>query len=272
MKRRVKIAMEFKSLNRLNVIVNTFSGNFLPMTNKKTALPAFLKIYSIIVWLIELVYLGACVLGSFYAPRERVLKDSTVNIVISLEAVVLIIYLHSCKSLLRKLIEKLNYALAMDNEMLQNITINTVKPLEKPLRIYTIASVTSVMVWTLLPVTDAFRKDEFYYTDYQVPAVISKQPFSMNVFIVGVILQMIGGVYTIVRKISLDIYTMHLILLLTAQYKYLRVKFATILRQGDENLKNRKNSVTWRNVSYRTENVIKQEMRTLASHHKAVIE
>ncbi|CAD1468813.1 unnamed protein product [Heterotrigona itama] len=260
--------MDFRSLNRLNNLVNTLSGNFLPMTSKKTKLTVLFKIYSIIVWFIELVYLAACILGLFCVPREKALKDGTVNAVVSLEIITLIIYLHCRKRLLRGLIEKLN-RLVEGNETLQDVTVNVVKPIEKSLTIYVIGSITAVIVWIALPLVEISRKNEFYYSDYRMPAVISKQPFSANIFIGGVVLEIIGGTYTIVRKIGLDFYTIHFILLMTAQYKYLRIKFATTFKREPQVLESSYNNVIKWSGDERT---IKLEMKLLTSHYETVVE
>ncbi|KAK1125362.1 hypothetical protein K0M31_005732 [Melipona bicolor] len=216
----------------------------------------------------KLVYLAAHILGLFCVPREKALKDGTVNAVVSLETITLIIYLHCHKKLLRGLIEKLNH-LIEDNETLQDVTVNIVKPIEKPLIIYTIANTTAVIVWIALPFLEIFRKNEFYYSDYRMPNVLSKEPFSVNIFIAGIILQMFGGVYTIVRKISLDLYTMHFIFLMTAQYKYLRIKFTTIFQKETEAL-----GSSYNNIIKWSENemTIGEEMRLLTRHYETVVE
>ena len=166
----------------------------------------------------------------------------------------------------------MNYLLVVEDETLRDVTIGTVKPLEKPLRIYIIASVGSLMIWASLPLAKTFRKNEFYYTDYQVPAVISNEPFPIGVFIGGVVLQIFGSAYTLLRKISLDLYTMHLILLITAQYKYLRIKFATILEQKTP--KDFYNGfIIWQNVCYEiNDKMVKQEMKLLTRHFEIVVE
>ena len=260
--------MDFRNSNRLNIFVNVLSGNFLPMTSKKTKLPILFKIYSIIVWLIELVYLIACIFGLFCVPREKALKDSTVNLIVLFEIIVLSIYLHNRKDLLRELIGKLN-RLIEDNEMLQEITLSIAKPIVKSLTIYTIANTTAVVVWIALPLLEILRKNEFYYSDYGVPAVISNEPFSTGIFIGGVALQILGAAYTIIRKIGLDLYTMHFIILMTAQYKYLRIKIATIFKQEPETLHN---DIVKRNISSRNERTISHEMRLLTRHYETVVE
>ncbi|XP_076749846.1 uncharacterized protein LOC143422804 [Xylocopa sonorina] len=259
----IKHEMDFQNLNYLNAFVNMLSGNFLPVTNKKTKIPNLLKIYIMITWLIQVMYVVACTLGLFNAPRERVLKDGTVNILVFFEVIVLTIYLHNHKEFLHELIGKLNGILAVNDEVLKQVTINTVKPLEKPLKIYTISSISSVMVWTSLAFVKVFQKNEFNYTDYQIPAVISKEPFPIGIFIGGVLLEIFGGGYTIIRKISLDLYTMHLILLMTAQYKYVRIKLATILQRGRDTTVNLDSDITY---------YVEEELRLLTRHYETVVE
>ncbi|CAK9797749.1 hypothetical protein ANTPLA_LOCUS1328 [Anthophora plagiata] len=226
--------MDFQTLSHLNAFVNKLSGNNFPMTSKKTKLPNTSKCYSLLTWLTQLTYVTVCILGLFNVPKEKALKDGTVNIVVALEAIVLIIYLHEQKYLLRKLIRELNRAFTLNNETLRNVTNDTVRSLEGPLKIYTIASVSSVVLWTGLPLVEVSRKNEFFYTDYSVPAVLSEQPFSNRVFLVGVVLQICGSAFTVVKKIGVDLYTIHLILLMTAQYKFLRNEFAETLRNSEE--------------------------------------
>ncbi|XP_017879852.1 uncharacterized protein LOC108632555, partial [Ceratina calcarata] len=250
--------MNFQGLNSLNIFMNKFSGNFLPVTNEKKELTVLLKIYLLIVWLTQLTYLATCIFGLFHVPSERVLKDSTINMIVSVEAIILIIYLSNRKSLLRALIGKLNYVLLVEDEVLQKAVISTTRPLEKPLRIYTIASISSVVIWTSLPFFEVFRKSEFYYTDYRVPAGLFEEPFTVGIFISGVFLQIFGSGYTITRKVSLDLYTMHLILLVTAQYKYLRIKFAAIFQQQSSKQQN-------------SNDMIKRKLRLLTYHYGTII-
>ncbi|XP_071857269.1 uncharacterized protein [Bombus fervidus] len=262
--------MDFRDLNPFNIFLSTLSANFLPMSNKETKLPIFLKIYSIIIWLIELTYFVACVVGILTASREKALKDGTVNLVIAIEVLVLMIYMHNRKNVLRGLIGKLNH-LIEGNKMLQNMIVSALEPMEKPLKIYTVASVGSLVLWILLPLIEAFRKNEFYYSDYRVPSILSKEPFPLSVFVGGVIFQVAGGAFTLIRKISLDIYTMHIILLTTVQYKYLRMKFAAIFEQKGETLNGSYNDITRQNVSFRNKRMI-QEMRLLTRHYGTVVE
>ncbi|XP_033316616.1 uncharacterized protein LOC117214543 [Bombus bifarius] len=262
--------MDFRDLNPFNIFLSTLSANVLPMSSRETKLPIFFKIYSIIIWLIEVTYFIACVVGILTVSREKALKDGTVNLVIAIEVLVLMIYMHNRKNLLRGLIGKLNH-LIEDNKILRNMIVSALEPMEKPLKIYTVASVGSLALWISLPLIEVFRKNEFRYSDYRVPFVLSKEPFPLNVFVGGVIFQIVGGTYTLIRKISLDIYTMYIILLTTAQYKYLRMKFATIFEQKPETLNGSYNDIIRQNVSFRNERMI-QEMRLLTRHYETVVE
>ncbi|KAF3430698.1 hypothetical protein E2986_12641 [Frieseomelitta varia] len=260
--------MDFRNLSRLNILMNILSGNFLPMTSRKRKLSILSKIYLIFIWPIKLIYITAFIFGAFNVSGEKVLRDGTVNVVVLLEITVLTIYLHCRKKLLRRLIEKLNY-LIEGNESIQDIIVNIVKPIEKPLTIYTIGNITAVVIWATLPFLEILRKNEFYYSDYRMPNVISKEPFSVNIFIAGIILQIIGAIHTIVRKISLDLYTIHFIFLMTAQYKYLRIKFATVFEKETEASESSCNNIVkWSE----NERIIKQEMRLLTRHYETVVE
>ena len=255
--------MNFQNLNRLNALANVVSGNFLPMTNINEKLSTILKIYFVVAWIIELIYVAASFLGLFNVSGEKALKDGTVNIAISFEVIVFNIYLHSRKKLLHKLIGKLNHLLITEDEIFRSVITDTVKPLEMPLKIYVIASVASLMIWILSPLIKLFQKDEFYYEDFIMPAVFSKQqPFSNDVFICGIFLQLLGGEDTIIRKISLDIYTIYLCLLITAQYKYLRIKFAIILKEEREITKDHYKNIIWRNDN------VRQEMKLVTRHNQ----
>lgn len=264
--------MDFQNSNRFNVLTNMLSTNMLPLTHEKTSMSIFLKVYMIMVWTIELIYLAVCIRGFWYVPKERALQDSTVNIVVSIESILMIIYLSNRKNMLRRLIGKVNNILTTDNETFKNTITQTLKLLEKPLKIYTIVSISTVIIWIMLPCIQIFKKDEFYYVDYRIPAVLAKEPFSVSIFIVGMILETFGSAYVIFRKVSLDIYTIHLILLMTAQYRYLRIKFQTIFRTELVTLEGANKNDTWENICRRNKKTIKQELRLLTRHHALVVE
>ncbi|XP_029035124.2 uncharacterized protein LOC114872255 isoform X3 [Osmia bicornis bicornis] len=196
--------MNFLTLSRLNAFMNIISGNMLPVTSKKTNLPINLKIYWVIVWMIQLSYLTACILGIHYVPTENSLKDSTVAMAVTVEAITLSVYMNSRKNLLRQLIEQLNETLKEGDEMLRTITMETVNPLQKG---------------------------------------------ACCIFCRAIFDQRVLSRWNV------------------AQYKYLRIRFAMILRH---NLKNVEEDV-WQSVPWKEEQNVKQEMRMLTCHYESII-
>nr|XP_003705289.2 PREDICTED: uncharacterized protein LOC100883629 [Megachile rotundata] len=254
--------MDFLNLNRLNAFMNVMSGNMLPVTDKRMKLSVSTRIYWLIVWLVQLSYLAVCVLGARYVPTEISLKDSTVAMAVSLEGIILSLYMNSRQNLLRRLIEQLNDTLNNGDKLLRSVTTQTVQPLEKVLKLYTIGSIGPVTVWTLLQFIRVTQTDEFYYVDYRVPAVFSAEPFSLKVFVAGGFFVCLGSTYAIARKVSLDLYMIHMIRLMTAQYRYLRIKFAEILRGKSD---------VWTKGPWKGEMEVKEEMRVLTSHYGTII-
>ena len=51
-----------------------------------------------------------------------------------------------------------------------------------------------------------FKKKYFVYEDYRLPLVLSKQPFSMEVFLLGHCIVTIASVYMFIKKVALDLY------------------------------------------------------------------
>ncbi|XP_012145291.2 uncharacterized protein LOC100883629 isoform X6 [Megachile rotundata] len=251
--------MDFLNLNPLNAFMNIMSGNMLPVSNKKMKLSVITRIYWPLVWVLQVFYLSVCFLGIRYAPVEKSLRDSTVSTAVTLEGIILSLYMNSRRNLLRRFIEQLNDTLDKGNKMLETITIESVKPLELVLRLYTYGSIASVAVWALLQFTIVTQTDEFYYVDYRVPAVFSPEPFSLKVFVPSGLVVCLGNMYAIIRKASLDIYVIHMIRLITAQYKYLRRRLAEILRGTSEE-------------AVDGEDKVKQGMRLLAFHYETIIQ
>ncbi|XP_015434711.1 PREDICTED: odorant receptor 85b-like [Dufourea novaeangliae] len=228
----------------------------LPTTSEKIRTPGIMKFYVLFVWTIVLACLSATLYGMVHVPNDKMLKDSTVYTMVSFESILLVVYLHNQKKSLRRLIETLNCLFDIDDKTIRIATTRLVTPFEKPMKIYVIASVGAVIVWTFLPLMEIFHRNQFYYEDYQIPMGVSREPFSTGIFIGGIAFQIVGCMYTTVRKASVDIYTMHIILLMTAQYKYLNMKFTSALARypvpGDED-------------------IIRQELGGLVQHHKIVL-
>ncbi|XP_076647566.1 uncharacterized protein LOC143356067 isoform X2 [Halictus rubicundus] len=245
----------FESVNRWNVFMSMLSGNILPMTSEKTKMPVILKLYVAAIWTIELAYLSACVAGIFYVPKEKALRDSTVNFVVTIDILFLLPILYSNKDSLKKLIRTLNEIFAANDKTLRTTVTRLLAPLMRVQQIYIIGSAAALFAWTMLPLIAILHKNQFYCTDYQIPMILAKEPFSVAIFVAGTALQIVGGVITFIRKASLDVYTMHWILLMTAQYKYMELKFISILEKDTASM---------------AKGTVSQELRLLTQHHKTV--
>ncbi|XP_076647565.1 uncharacterized protein LOC143356067 isoform X1 [Halictus rubicundus] len=246
----------FESVNRWNVFMSMLSGNILPMTSEKTKMPVILKLYVAAIWTIELAYLSACVAGIFYVPKEKALRDSTVNFVVTIDILFLLPILYSNKDSLKKLIRTLNEIFAANDKTLRTTVTRLLAPLMRVQQIYIIGSAAALFAWTMLPLIAILHKNQFYCTDYQIPMILAKEPFSVAIFVAGTALQIVGGVITFIRKASLDVYTMHWILLMTAQYKYMELKFISILEKDTASM---------------AKGTVSQELRLLTQHHKTVV-
>ncbi|XP_011882020.1 PREDICTED: uncharacterized protein LOC105569855 isoform X2 [Vollenhovia emeryi] len=233
--------MDFQNVNPLNVKLNILSGNLLPMTSDNSSFPLVWKMYSIVIWLIELIQTSATICGYVSVANSDTLQDSgTVSFVF-------------------------NSFLRSEDESMKSIVNSTMKPLEIPLEFYSIGGTASVILWCCLPFFLIIKKKYFFYEDYAMIAAFSKQPFSTNVFVLGNIMEGISSGYMFLKKVAIDIYMINIVMLMTAQYRYVAVKLATILRNdaSEEN----ENCEFQKERSLLTE----KKMKALCRHYNTVI-
>ncbi|XP_015434712.1 PREDICTED: uncharacterized protein LOC107190428 [Dufourea novaeangliae] len=233
------MSMNFQKLNNLNILGNIVSANMLPMTGEKTKMPTVLKLYVLVVWTFSMIYFITILYGLLKVPKDKVLKGGAINMVVMFENLFLMLHFYNNKKVLRQLIRTLNSVLTIPDEILRTVTTKTVMILQKAMKTYIIFSISALIFWMPIPVMEAFHRNQFYYEDYQLPMAVSKEPFSTQIFVAGSVFQFFGAVYSLIRKLSLDLYSMHIILLMTAQYKYLNKKFTSALASdpvpGNEN-------------------------------------
>ncbi|XP_018367949.1 PREDICTED: uncharacterized protein LOC108764300 [Trachymyrmex cornetzi] len=260
--------MDFQNVNPLNVKLNRFSGNLLPMTSDDSLFPVAWRIYSAVIWLIETIQTSAVVTGILIVPRNKALQDATVGLVVTIQVFFLLRQMHVHRDLVIQLIQKLNEILCSEDKMMKIIVRSTLKPVEIPLKFYCIVGTGSIFVWCCTSFTVILKKNYFLYEDYRLPIVLSKQPFSMKMFLLGNCIATIASVYMFIKKVALDVYMINLILLVTAQYRYIAVKLTTIFRenvpQNQSNESEKKSTVDSLAV------LIK--MKALCRHHNAVIQ
>ncbi|XP_029672018.1 uncharacterized protein LOC115240793 [Formica exsecta] len=237
--------MNFQSVNPLNIRLNLFSGNLLPMTSYDSSFPLLWKIYSVFVWMIELIIGAVLIPGCMYVSTEKVLKDGMICFAVFIEMAFMIARIHIHKDVANQLIRRLNDILRTP-----------------PLNFYWSAGVASIIAWTCIPLVLVFEKNLFYYEDYRIPAAFSRQPFSLEVFLLGSLFLMISAVYMFLKKVGVDVYMVHLVLMTTAQYRYIAVKIAMIFQENDENNKEHSSKSNQRK---------EKEIIMLCRHHNTVI-
>ncbi|GAB1859244.1 Odorant receptor [Camponotus japonicus] len=260
--------MDIQKVNPLNVRLNMISGNLLPMTAKNSSFPVLWRIYSFLVWSLEIVQTCIIIPGCMFVPREKALKDGLVAIVVTIEVVFLVVQIHARRELMQRLIQKLNNLLRIEDKMMESAVMATLKPMKIPLRFYWMAGMVSIIIWSGVPFTLIFRRDTFFYVDYRMPIAYTKEPFSTDIFVIGSFIIMISSMYIFTKKVSVDSYMINLILLITAQYKYIALKLAMIfdddISQTNHDSSNEKKHYS---KNYDTE----KQMKSLCQHHNAVI-
>ncbi|XP_012060480.1 PREDICTED: uncharacterized protein LOC105623705 [Atta cephalotes] len=188
------------------------------------------RIHGVTVWLIELIHTIALIVGMVLAPKEKSLKDGTIAVVIILEASFMLTRLYLRKKLMEEIIEKMNDILQNADEIMKDIIKSAIKPIIMPFIIYGVTGVVTVATWTIQPILLVFEKSIFYYVDYNLPTAFNSEPFSSRVLIFSTIFMTIGSSYLFLKKFGVDVYMMHLVLMLTAQYRYMAVKLTILFR------------------------------------------
>ncbi|KAG5340086.1 OR22C protein, partial [Acromyrmex charruanus] len=223
--------MDFKNVNFLNYRVNTLSGNFLPIATNNSRFSVFWRTYSIVVWLIQLSHTIALIFEIILAPTENSLKDGILSVVVTIEAFFMLTRLHTRKKLIKEMIQKMNDILQSTDEIMMDTVKSAIKPIILPFVIYGVTSVISVTVYhAMQPIVLTFEKFTFFYVDYNLSTAFSTKLFSNRILILSIILKTIGSVYLFLKKFGVDVYMMHLVLMLTAQYRYVAIKLTMLFR------------------------------------------
>jgi len=261
--------MDFQNVNFLNVRLNMLSGNLLPMTSDNSLFPIAWRIYSAVIWLIEVVQTSAIIPGIMMVPIDKTLQDATVGLVVTVEVFFLLKQMNMHRNLISQLIRKLNNILRIEDKTMRNIVRSTLKPVEVPLKFYCMAGTGSIIVWCCIPFTLILKKRYFFYEDYRLPMVLSNEPFSREIFLIGSFFVSIASVYMFMKKVALDVYMINLVLLMTAQYRYTAIKLATIFRRDTlHNEHSGSQKMYYSNLDI----LAVREIKVLCRHHSAVIQ
>ncbi|XP_071637850.1 uncharacterized protein [Temnothorax longispinosus] len=259
--------MNFRNANLFNSRVNVLSGNLLPVAADNSRFSVICRAHSVVVWLIELVHTIAFVFGLFLAPEGKSLKDGTVCAVVILEASFMLTRLYSRKKLMEEFVRKMNGNLQNADEIMTDIVKSVIKPIVKPFLIYGVTSAISITIWTVQPVALVFEKSTFFYGDYNLPAAFSVEPFSSRVLIPSTIFMTIGSVYLFLKKFGVDVYMMHLVLMLTAQYRYTAEKLMILFRD----LQNYHAESQKEPYRSREDRWMERELKELCQHQNTVL-
>ncbi|KAG5313936.1 OR67C protein, partial [Acromyrmex insinuator] len=105
----------------------------------------------------------------------------------------------------------------------------------------------------------------FFYVNCNLPATFSSEPFSNNAMISSTVLKIVGTIYLFLKKFGMDVYMMHLVLMLTAQYRYTATKLAILFRDLQIYNESRKEHYPMENRR------IERELRKLCLHQNIVL-
>ncbi|CAL1682736.1 unnamed protein product [Lasius platythorax] len=261
--------MDFQSVNPFNVRLNMVSGNLLPMTADGSSFPIIWRIYGALIWLLEIIQMCVLIPGCIILPKEKTLKDGLIGIAITMEVVFTVVRIHLRKALVQQLIQKLNNIMCVKDEIMRNTVMATLKPMEIPLKFYWITGIISLIMWFTAPFTLIYQKNSFVYMDYRMPVVLSKEPFSTSIFVLGSLIVMLSSMYIFTKKVSVDSYVINMILLITAQHKYIALKLSMIFQ--DERLSNDYSSSNEKKYYSEINFYAEKEIKSLCKHHNAVL-
>lgn len=177
----------------------------------------------------------------------------------------MILRIRARKDLVYKLIQKLNEILHTADETMKDVVRETLNPVKTPLNFYWSAGVISIILWCSMPFVLVFERNLFRYEDYRIPAAFSKQPFSLKVFLLGNLFIMISSIYMFLKKVGVDVYMVHMVLMITAQYRYIALKMAIIFQEEN------KNDESQERYSPRLNRRKEKRIRALCQHHNDVI-
>ncbi|XP_018396216.1 PREDICTED: uncharacterized protein LOC108774574 [Cyphomyrmex costatus] len=258
--------MDYQNVNSLNVWLNLLTGNLLPMINGNAPISFFWKVYSIFIWILEISVTILMIPGCMYVSMEKAVNDSLICLVETIEMFFMIWRIHARKHLMYELIQKLNEMLHTADKTMKNIVTETLDPIKIPFNFYWTTGMMSIIVWHFVTFLVIFEKNLFYYEDFRLPAGFFKQPFSLKVFLLAGVYILVSMTYSFIKKVGAEVYVVHLILMITAQYRYMAIKIAMIFQEGNEDDELEKEGFP----AFDRKKEI--EIRALCRHHHDVIQ
>ncbi|XP_043267110.1 uncharacterized protein [Venturia canescens] len=247
----------FRSVNGVNRMANILSGNHFPLSDKGSDSNLVSRVWVLVARFIRITYLITTLSGTFYfadITAGEAFKRLGAVAALFFESSTIAIYLHFCGKDLGDLARKCNDTFAGSDE-LKKVVRETIAPYKKGVRFNMIVCIMTASVWSAGSYLLVFFKHEFTYADFAVPAYFPGEPFTVNVFLAGVTLQVLGLSLTAFAKNSTDAYVTHFIAVLSAEYKYVRREMSNALRQEDDD-----------------ETAVVEALQICVRHHCATIE
>ena len=238
--------MDFRSLNKFNIILNTISGNFLPIADEKSfrrSIGIIGGIYMFFTWSIGIIFVVIMTIGlTHYVEPLLAVKHGVSDALVRGEIVIISIHLNAHRGYIRNVINKLNVILTVDKsddeELLKRCMNVSVEPHKKRLRVYAIGLNVSIIIYFAMPLTRIFDdNDEYSHVDLKIPAYLPfSAPFNVFVFIGGNIFEIMVNSIFIMKKTGMDVYVNYIITLLTCEYRFLHQRISDAFRETDEEL------------------------------------
>jgi len=256
--------MDFQNANPLNVKLNKLSGNLLPMTDHGWSFTLFWKLYGGFVTVIQLLKMIVLIGGCAHVSRSKLIQNGMIYLAISGEMIFMITQIHVRRDLVRQLIRRLNDILHTADEKLKNIVTRTLRPIQMPLIFYTTMGVISTIAWCSSPLLNFEEKSVYWNEDYMMPSFFPNEPHSRRTFILCNLFVTFTSMYGFLKKVAVDVYMIYLVLLMTAQYRYIKLKIAMMFRNEQKHAQGKNSS--------KVNRMHEREMTELCHYHHAIIE
>lgn len=265
--------MNFRNVNFLNIRLNQLSGNLLPMIDSESSFSSKWRWYGGFVWIIELALMFSLIPGSMNVSLENVLQDGLITFAIIFEVMFTILRIHACRNLVQQLIRHVDDILCNADENMRKIVTETLKPVKIPFKLYMVAGVMSIIWYNTVQLFQTmFERSHFWYEDFKLPVAFCIQPFSLRIFILGTLFVAISSIYLFLKKVSVDLYMIHLVLMITAQYRYTAEKIAMIFHEEEEEKERKNIKSVWDKDLSESNQKKKREILALCRHHNVIIQ
>lgn len=259
--------MDFESLNRLNDIANKYSGNLFPSTNDFSI---GWKIYCGCLWSFLACSKTLEFWGFVMASKTTLVKDGLIAAVYITEMFLLIMQLYAHRSYIVRFVRTMDNVLRSHDETMKHILMKNMNLMRIPTTLFCILGIISAMAWHFIQIVTVMwdKRSSFFLEDFRTPVFFSHPPLSLTNYMWGSIFVLVSTIFSVGKKLSVDTYMMHLIILMATQYQYLAVKLEELFH--NKILLENHNETT--EEKHKTDKWLEKEMRALCQHHTVIIQ